>query len=137
MPCSITTPHPIRLRPARRLACRRRETTPSAASPATRERRREITSLQSTGGAERMTGCHRTSEASHDHADLEQVFKTYVQSINAAEVDLASQVWLQSPDIVIVTPVGRYKGWDSVRNEIYPAMQREFTDRNVEVSNVS
>ena len=52
MPCSITTPRPIRSSPAPQLARRRMGTTPSAGSPATRERRREITFLRSTGSGE-------------------------------------------------------------------------------------
>jgi flavin reductase (DIM6/NTAB) family NADH-FMN oxidoreductase RutF len=41
-----------------------------------------------------------------------------VQSINAADVAVASQVWLQTPDVLVVTPFGRYNGWDGVK-EIY------------------
>ena len=82
-------------------------------------------------------GCHRTPDTSQDRADVEQVFNKYLQSINAADVALASQVWLQSPDVLVVTPSGRFKGWDSVQKDIYPMMQKEFADRNVQASNVS
>ena len=53
MPCSGTMPRPIRSRPAQRLTSRRRRTTPSAASRATRSQRPTITSSRSTGTAER------------------------------------------------------------------------------------
>jgi len=56
MPCSITTASPIRSSPAPPPARRRRGTTPSAASRATRERRREISCLPSTGSAELVAG---------------------------------------------------------------------------------
>jgi CRP-like cAMP-binding protein len=49
MPCLITTPRQTRSRPEPLLGRRRRRMTPSAASRATRERRREITCLRSTG----------------------------------------------------------------------------------------
>ena len=36
---------------------------------------------------------------SQDRADIEQVFSKYLRSLEAADVALASQVWLQSPDV--------------------------------------
>src|SRR5689334_1841106 len=54
MPCSITTPPPIRSRPAPQPACRRRGTMPSAGSRATRQQKQEITFLRITGSGERL-----------------------------------------------------------------------------------
>ena len=81
-------------------------------------------------------GCHRTPDKSQDRADVEQAFNKYRQSLIAADVALASQVWLQSPDVLVVTPVGRFNGWDGVK-EIYARTQKDFSDRNLQVSNVS
>jgi hypothetical protein len=53
-------------------------------------------------------GCRRTPDNSQDRADVQQVFAKYLQSIDAGDVALASQVWLQSPDVLVVTPVGRF-----------------------------
>src|ERR1039458_4914502 len=72
-----------------------------------------------------------------DQADIEYVFEKYLQSINAGDAALASQVWLNSPDVLVVTPVGRYKGWDSVQSDIYPNTVKEYPERNVQASNVS
>jgi hypothetical protein len=52
MRCSTTTRSPTHSNQARRRAHRRRGTTPSAVSPATRRRRREITCSRITGSAE-------------------------------------------------------------------------------------
>jgi ketosteroid isomerase-like protein len=73
---------------------------------------------------------------SEDRADVEQVFNKYLQSLEAADVALASQVWLQSPDVLVVTPIGRFQGWDGVQ-EIWARTQKEFSDRKVQASNVS
>lgn len=75
-------------------------------------------------------------DTSGDRADIEQVFEKYLQSLNAADVSLASQVWWQSPDVLVVTPVGRFRGWDGVQ-EIYAMTEQQFSDRNVQASNVS
>jgi ketosteroid isomerase-like protein len=71
-----------------------------------------------------------------DRADVEQVFNKYLQSLDAADVVLASKVWLQSPDVLVVTPLGRFKGWDGVQ-EIYAKTLEEYPERNVQASNVS
>jgi ketosteroid isomerase-like protein len=81
-------------------------------------------------------GCRRTPD--QDKAGVEQVFDKYLTSLNTADVALASQVWLQSPDVLVVTPSGRFKGWESVKNDIYiNSMQKQMRERNVQASNVS
>jgi ketosteroid isomerase-like protein len=75
-------------------------------------------------------------EPSRDRADIEQVFNKYLQSLNEADLSMASQVWLQSPDALVVTPAGRFQGWDGVR-DMYAGMQKRFSERNVQVSNVA
>ena len=52
--------------------------------------------------------------------------------MNAADVTLASTVWLQSPDIVVVTPMGRTEGWDSVQRDVYVNfLQKAFLERDL------
>jgi ketosteroid isomerase-like protein len=72
----------------------------------------------------------------NDRADVERVFGKYLRSLEAADVALASQVWLQSPDVEVVTPIGRFHGWDGVK-EIWARTQKEFSERKVQASNVS
>ncbi len=73
-----------------------------------------------------------------DRTDIEQVFNIYLQSLNTADIALASQVWLQSPDVLVVTPIGRFEGWESVRDDIYVnSMQKQMRDRNVKAGNVN
>jgi ketosteroid isomerase-like protein len=74
---------------------------------------------------------------SQDKAEIEQIFHKYLQSINAGDVALASQVWLHSPDVLVVTPIGRFRGWESVRKDIYPGFVKEFPERSLQTSNVS
>ena len=77
-----------------------------------------------------------TRSTNQDRADVEQVFNQYLQSLDAADVALAAKVWLQSPDVLVVTPLGRFKGWDGVQ-EIYAKTLEEYPERNVQASNVS
>jgi ketosteroid isomerase-like protein len=78
-----------------------------------------------------------TTSPSEDRTDVERVFDIYVRSITAADVGLASQAWLQSPDVLIVTPFGRFRGWDSVKNDIYPSTRTAFPERLLQASDVS
>ena len=77
-----------------------------------------------------------TPDPGQDRADVEQVFNKYLRSLDAADVALASEVWLQSPDVLVVTPLGRFKGWDGVQ-EIYAKTLEEYPERNVQAGNIS
>jgi ketosteroid isomerase-like protein len=85
-----------------------------------------------------VAGCRRAPDRSRDRADIERVFNKYLQSLNGADVALASQVWLQSPDVLVVTPFGRFQGWDSVQKDIYiNVLQKQMREPHVQASNVS
>jgi ketosteroid isomerase-like protein len=77
-----------------------------------------------------------TPDPGQDRADVEQVFNKYLRSLDAADVALASKVWLQSADVLVVTPLGRFKGWDGVQ-EIYARTLEEYPERNVQAGNIS
>lgn len=74
--------------------------------------------------------------SSEDRADVERTFRKYLESLEAADVALAADVWLQSPDVLVVTPIGRFQGWDGVK-EIWARTQKEFRERKVQASNIS
>ena len=51
---------------------------------------------------------------------------------------LAENIWLQSPDLVVIAPFGRFQGWASVREEIYVKfLKQAFSERDLRPSNVS
>jgi ketosteroid isomerase-like protein len=83
-------------------------------------------------------GCTRAPDVDQDKRNIQQVFEKYLQSVRTADVKLASEVWLQSPDILVVTPFGRFQGWDSVRESLYVNfLQKAFTERNLQPSNLT
>ena len=78
------------------------------------------------------------SDINQDKKDVQRVLERYLESVKTADVSLASKIWLQSPDIVAVTPFGRFQGWDGVRNDLYIKFLREgFAERNLEAENVA
>ena len=86
-----------------------------------------------------LAGCQAPpANVQQDESAVRQVFENYLKSVNAADLPLASDVWLQSADVVAVTPFGRFQGWDQVRDEVYiKFLQQSLTERDLQPSNVS
>ena len=83
-------------------------------------------------------GCAQTSSSERDTRDIQQVLTKYLRSVNAADPKLGSEVWLQAPDILVVTPFGRFQGWDAVRQGIYVNfLQKAFSERSVQATQIS
>jgi len=82
-------------------------------------------------------GAAAATEA-EDKQAVQQVYAKYLQSVNSADVALAEQIWSHSADLVVVTPFGRFQGWNSVRNDIYiNFLQKGFSERKLEGTNVA
>ena len=78
------------------------------------------------------------ADVQQDETAVREVFDRYIKSVNAADLPLGSDVWLQSADVVAVTPFGRFQGWDQVRDEVYiKFLQQSLTERDLQPSNVS
>lgn len=81
--------------------------------------------------------CQRAPAPDQDRAAIQQLLDTYFRSVNTADVNLASQIWLQSPDLVVITPMGRFQGWDSIRDDVYGKfLKNSFLERDLRPSNV-
>jgi ketosteroid isomerase-like protein len=73
-----------------------------------------------------------------DRQSVQLVFDKYLRSVKTADVVLAAEIWSHADDIVVVTPFGRFEGWDSVRESLYVNfLQKTFTERNLQASNVA
>jgi ketosteroid isomerase-like protein len=73
-----------------------------------------------------------------DETAVRQQLEIYVKSVNAADETLASEIYAQSPDLVVVTPMGRFHGWENVRDQLYVKfLQGMFMKRDLRPSNVS
>ena len=78
------------------------------------------------------------ADVQRDESAVREVFESYIKSVNAADVTLASAIWLQSENVVAITPFGRFQSWDRVRDDIYiKFLQQAFTERDLRPSNVS
>jgi len=85
-----------------------------------------------------LVGCAKAPARERDERDVQQLLERYLQSVNAADPKLGSEVWLQAPDILVVTPFGRFQGWDAVREGVYVNfLQKAFTERKLQASQIS
>ena len=76
--------------------------------------------------------------AEGDRKSIEQLFAKYLQSVNDASLPIADQIWSHSGDVDVVTPFGRFQGWDSVRKNVYvDFLQKAFSERRLEGTNVA
>lgn len=82
--------------------------------------------------------------ASGDKADdvkvatdaIRQQIAKYTEALNAADIDLASQVWRTSAEVSFIHPAGHARGWEEVK-EIYKFFGSSFSERKLTVRDVS
>jgi len=80
----------------------------------------------------------RSADIEQEKKNVQQVFERYLESVRTADLKLASQVWLQSQDVSVVAPFGRFKGWESVRDNLYiNFLQKAFTERSLRPDNLA
>lgn len=86
------------------------------------------------------TSCARPGEDARDvqaatDAVRQQIAK-YAAALDAANIDLASQVWLTSSDVSFINPEGHQRGWEEVK-EVYQFFGSAFSERKLTVRDVS
>ena len=82
--------------------------------------------------------------ASGDNADdanaakdaIRQQIAKYTAALDAADIDLASQVWRTSAEVSFIHPAGHAHGWEEVK-EIYKFFGSFFSERKLTVRDVS
>jgi ketosteroid isomerase-like protein len=67
---------------------------------------------------------------------IRQQIARYTAALDAADIDLASQVWRTSPDVSFIHPAGHARGWEEVKG-IYKFFGSSFSERKLTVRDVS
>lgn len=63
----------------------------------------------------------------------------YAKSVDEADTNLASQVWLDSPDVSFIHPLGHEHGFDQIKENVYRRLmgdtfsERKLTPRDIAV----
>jgi len=51
--------------------------------------------------------------------EIRALVDLYMQSIDAADPKMGATVWLTTPDVSFINPVGHERGWDEIASELY------------------
>jgi len=86
-------------------------------------------------------GCAAAKDAGQsdeqEKQNIRQVFETYIASVNEADLTLAARVWAQTPDVSAITPLGRSRGWESIKADVYVnLLQKMFAERRLQPENL-
>ncbi|MGJ4953506.1 YybH family protein [Bradyrhizobium sp. HKCCYLS20291] len=60
-----------------------------------------------------------TARAEDAGATIRKDIDIYMQSIDAADPDMATKVWSTTPQVSFIHPLGHEKGWDSIKTNFY------------------
>lgn len=65
-------------------------------------------------------------------AEIRRDINTYMQAVDAADPKLAATVWLTTPDVSFINPVGHERGWDQIAGEVFvKLMGQTFSKRHL------
>ena len=67
---------------------------------------------------------------------IQQQLAKYTAALDAADINLASQVWLTSPEVSLIHPAGHQHGWEQVK-EFYTFFGSALSERKLTVRDVS
>jgi len=80
----------------------------------------------------------RSSSASADADAIRALIAKYAKSVSDADTSLAAEVWLNSPDVSFINPVGHEHGFEQIKQDVYVHLMGEpFSERNLPVRDVS
>jgi Xaa-Pro aminopeptidase len=69
---------------------------------------------------------------------IKNLIAKYAKSVDGADTALAAEVWLDSPDVSFIHPVGHEHGFEQIKQNVYLRLMGEtFSERKLSVHDVS
>lgn len=78
-----------------------------------------------------LVPCWSQQEPAADVASIKQLIANYAAAADAADVNLAAQVWDRSPEVSFIHPLGRARGWEEVKGFYTDILGGMFSDRKL------
>jgi ketosteroid isomerase-like protein len=79
-----------------------------------------------------------SAETSADSSAIRGLIDKYAKSIDGADTTLAAEIWLDSPDVSFIHPLGHEHGFEQIRQNVYQRLMGEtFSERKLSVHDVS
>jgi ketosteroid isomerase-like protein len=71
-------------------------------------------------------------------AEIKSLVAKYIQAVDAADPALAGQVWLHSPTVSFIHPMGHEVGWEAIQTNIFQkAMGEMFSSRKLTANEIT
>ncbi|SRR6266568_3561462 len=75
---------------------------------------------------------NQSNDAGPASDEIRQMVAKYARSIDEADVELASRVWLDSPDVSFIHPLGHEHGFEQIKQNIYKHLMGDiFSERKL------
>jgi len=108
----------------------------------------EIEKIMAEAGLRRATGAAgernqvrgdlSPAQTSADSAAIRSLIEKYAKSIDGADTALAAEVWLNSPDVSFIHPLGHEHGFEQIKQNVYMRLMGDtFLERKLSVHDVS
>jgi Xaa-Pro aminopeptidase len=98
----------------------------------------EGASARARGGQSQARGDNSSEEKAADSGAIRDSIEKYAKSIDAADTTLAAEVWLDSPDVSFIHPLGHERSFEQIKQNVYTRLMGEnFSERKLSVHDVS
>src|SRR5207237_8156229 len=78
------------------------------------------------------------SENENSSEEIKSVIAKYAKPVDAADTNMASQVWLDSPEASFIHPLGHEHGFEQIKQNVYKRlMGKTFSERKLSVHDVA
>lgn len=83
-------------------------------------------------------GCAAQPSAAGDaqaQVEIRHLLDTYMQAVDAADPAIAAKVFLTTPDVSFINPVGHERGWEQIADEVFvKLMGQTFSKRSLKAA---
>ena len=70
--------------------------------------------------------------------EIKNTISKYTKSVEAADTALASQIWLDSPEVSFIHPLGHEHGFEQIKQNVYTRlMGQTFSERRLSAHDIS
>jgi len=93
-----------------------------------------------SGGAGYLEAANAPQGTQDATAEIKELIAKYAAAVNVEPVDinLAAQVWWNSPDVSMINPLGEERGWDEIKRDFYQnTMEAFFSQRTLAPRDIS
>jgi len=98
----------------------------------------EAATARTKGGKDEAHGDNSSEETAADSAAVRSLIDKYAKSIDAADTTLAADVWLDSPDVSFIHPLGHEHGFEQIKQNVYTRLMGDnFSERKLSIHDVS